>query len=379
MDHLEKLNGETASSERACPGCGALLQSERADAAGYVPERMLSQAGAVCMRCYRIRHYNEPAAVIGDQDDFLKILDGIGNTDSLVLHIVDLFDFEGSLIGALPRFVGDNPIIVAVNKIDLLPGINPHKIIHWTRRQLKAHGLKVVDVVPISAKSNAGFDRLAEAIEQHRSDRDVYVVGATNTGKSTLINRMIRNYSDLEMELTTSRYPGTTLDTVRIPLADGSDLIDTPGIVYEDRLSEQVDSKSLRKLLPEQAIRPRIYQLNPKQTIFFGALARFDFVRGERQSFTCYVANPLKLHRTKLERADAFYAKHRGGLLQPPSAEHLSQLAPLTTHSFRIPPEAEMDIAISGLGWVRINGRTGANVDLHVPRGTKVSLREALV
>lgn len=379
MDHLEQLNGGTGSGSKTCPGCGAKLQSDRPDAVGYVPAKLIDQPDAVCMRCFRIRHYNEPAQVMSDQDDFLKILDGIGNTDSLVLHIVDLFDFEGSLISALPRFVRGNPIIVAVNKIDLLPDVNPNKIVNWTRRQLKAVGLKVLNVIPISAKSSDGLDRLAEAMEQARAGRDVYVVGATNTGKSTLINRIIRHYSDLTMELTTSRYPGTTLDIVRIPLTDGRALIDTPGIVYSDRLTERVDSSTLKKLLPEQPIRPRVYQLNPEQTIFFGALARFDFVQGERQSFTCYVANPLKLHRTKRVRADAFYLKHKGELLQPPAKEHLSQLEPLSPHTFRIPPGKRMDISVSGLGWIRANSTSGAIVEMHVPKGTKVSLRESLI
>ena len=39
---------------------------------------------------------------------------------------------------------------------------------------------------------------------------------------------------------------------------------------------------------------------------FFGGVARFDFIQGERSSFIAYVANDVVLHRTKLEKADAF-------------------------------------------------------------------------
>ena len=145
------------------------------------------------------------------------------------------------------------------------------------------------------------------------------MVGATNVGKSTLINRLIRDYSDLEAELTTSQYPGTTLDIVKIPLDDGKFIIDTPGIVYKHRLSELVAKKDIQALLPSEAIKPMVFQLNEQQSLFFGALARFDFVRGERQSFTCYVSSAIKIHRTKLEKADELYAEHRGVMLKPPS------------------------------------------------------------
>ena len=45
----------------------------------------------------------------------------------------------------------------------------------------------------------------------------VYVVGNTNSGKSTLINKLIDNYSTIDnKKVTTSMYPSTTLDKVEI-------------------------------------------------------------------------------------------------------------------------------------------------------------------
>src|SRR5690606_40323846 len=66
---------------------------------------------AICQRCFRIRHYNEVSSVALDEGDFLRILNHIGERPALVVHIVDLFDFEGSLIGGLSRFAGSNPIL----------------------------------------------------------------------------------------------------------------------------------------------------------------------------------------------------------------------------------------------------------------------------
>ncbi|AJY76249.1 ribosome biogenesis GTPase YqeH [Paenibacillus beijingensis] len=364
----------------SCAGCGAALQTAEKDKPGFVPEAALKREPVICQRCFRIKNYNEASTVALDHDEFLRLLGSIGGTDSLVVHIVDLFDFEGSLISGLQRFVGGNPVLLVVNKIDLLPkGTNYNRIRNWVQRQAKSQGLRVVDVVLCSAKRNMGFEHVIDALEQFRGRRDVYVVGATNVGKSTLINRLIRDYSDLDRELTVSRYPGTTLDAVRIPLDDGNFIIDTPGIVYPSRLTEMVPREVLQALLPDKPIKPFVYQLNPGQTLFMGSLVRFDYVDGERLSFTLYVSGGLPVHRTKLERADELYAEHKGVLLSPPNAEQLAEIPAWTRHSLRIPRGIKTDVFISGLGWIQVNGDSGALVEVYAPKGVKVLTREALI
>jgi len=363
-----------------CTGCGAALQTEHTDRPGYIPPAAAGREPAVCQRCFRIRHYNEVSSVALDEGDFLRILNKLGERRGLVVHIVDLFDFEGSLIGGLPRFAGGNPIVLAVNKVDLLPrNVNRNRIRNWVQRQAKAAGLKPADTVLFSARSGEGMEHLLEAMAAHRNGPDIFVVGATNVGKSSLINRLIRDHSGLDRELTVSRYPGTTLDLVHIPLDDGGSIIDTPGIVYKYRLTEWLDPKDLPAVVPDAALRPVVYQLNPQQTLFFGALARLDFVRGERQPFICYVARGLKVHRTKLARADDLYAEHRGGLLAPPAKERLDRLPPWTRHTFAVPPGQEKDILVSGLGWVRCGGASGAELVVHAPKGIKVVMRDAIL
>lgn len=371
---------DTQETRQRCAGCGIALQFERPDLPGYVPESARSRDSVICQRCFRIKNYNDASTVAIDQDDFLRMLGGIASTDSLVVHIVDLFDFEGSIISGLQRFVGNNPVLLVVNKIDLLPKVtNWNRLRNWVQKQARLNGLKVADVVLCSARRNIGFDKVVERVAELRGHRDVYVVGATNVGKSTLINRLIADYSDLNRELTVSRYPGTTLDAIRIPLDDGKSIIDTPGIVYRSRLSEIVPRESLNAVLPEKPLKPLTYQLNAGQTIFLGGLVRFDFVEGERQSFTIYVSSALPVHRTKRERADELYAAHRGELLSPPSREALDDMPPWTRHSLRLPKHAELDIFVSGMGWIQANGKTGALVDIYAPKGVKVLLRDSML
>ncbi|WP_106768397.1 ribosome biogenesis GTPase YqeH [Paenibacillus faecalis] len=374
---MEPLGGQDT---KKCSGCGVLLQHTAQGEPGYLPEKAWDRDPVICQRCFRIKNYNEAASVAVDQDEFLRLLGQIGGKKALVIHIVDIFDFEGSLISGLQRFVGNNPVILAVNKIDLLPKVtNWNKVLNWVQKQCKEHGLRTIDIVLCSAKKNQGFDKLLNSMAIHRGDRDVYVVGATNVGKSTLINRLIRDYSDLEQELTTSRYPGTTLDMVNIPLDDGRYIVDTPGIVYPWRYSELVSSEDLGVVMPDKPIKPLVYQLNEGQTLFFGGLGRFDFIKGEHQSFTCFISGRLKIHRTKLERADSLFEEHAGELLSPPTRKQLEEMPEWTRHEIRVPKGSRWDLFISGLGWIKVNGDMGALVAVHVPKGVKVLHRPSLI
>ncbi|WP_216663420.1 GTPase, partial [Bacillus haikouensis] len=177
---------------------------------GYAPPSALEKEEIICQRCFRLKHYNEVQDVPLTDDDFLKILNEIGNSEGLIVKIVDIFDFNGSWLPGLHRFVGSNPILLIGNKVDLLPkSVKQSKMIHWMKHEASQLGLKPVDVQLVSAAKGPGIQEAIHAIEKYRNGKDVYVVGCTNVGKSTFINRIIRNVSGEEDVITTSHFPGT--------------------------------------------------------------------------------------------------------------------------------------------------------------------------
>ena len=186
-----------------------------------------------CQRCFKLKHYNEVQDVSLTSDDFLKILQKVGESDALVINIVDIFDFSGSMVAGISRHINGNDILLVGNKVDLLPkSVNKTKLNHWMRRSLKEIGLKPLDVALVSAAKGLGIDELMEMIEKYRKGRDVYIVGCTNVGKSTLVNRIIKRFTEERDDvITTSHFPGTTLDIIEIPLDEKTSIIDTPGII----------------------------------------------------------------------------------------------------------------------------------------------------
>jgi ribosome biogenesis GTPase YqeH len=361
-----------------CAGCGVLIQIEKPEGIGYTPPSALKKEVVICQRCFRLKHYNEVQDVSLTDSDFLKILNRVGESKGLIVKLVDIFDFNGSWLPGLHRFVGDNPILLIGNKVDLLPkSVKKERLINWMKKEAKNLGLNPIDVLLVSSENGQNIQEALQAIDFFRNGEDVYVVGSTNVGKSTFINRVIKEATGESDVITTSHFPGTTLDTIEIPLDDGKALIDTPGIINHHQMAHFVGKSDLAIITPKKEIKPKVYQLNEGQTLFFGGLARFDYIKGGRRSFTCYLSNQLEIHRTKLEKADALYEQHVGGLLQPPNMESKEDFPVLVRQEWTI-KEPKTDIVFSGLGWITV-AEAGATVAAYVPKGVNALLRKSLI
>ncbi|MDR0200088.1 MAG: ribosome biogenesis GTPase YqeH [Streptococcaceae bacterium] len=357
-----------------CIGCGAKIQTEEADAIGYLPASALEKHETgddlYCQRCFRLRHYNEIAPVNLTDADFLRLLEDVGQKKALIVNVIDIFDFNGSMIPQLHKLVGKNPVLLVANKRDILPkSLKTLKLKNWLRARAGEAGLEPEDIMVVSSFNPFDIQALMMRIDQLRQGRDVYVVGVTNVGKSTLINAIIKQASGNAETITTSRFPGTTLDKIEIPLDEKSFLVDTPGIIHRGQMAHYLAPEDLKLVSPKKEIKPITFQLNPEQTLFLGGLARFDFVDGPRQGMTCYFENELVIHRTKLIGADDFWQRHRGELLQPIVAQDLIPK--------RFTINEKSDIVFSGLGWIRVPEH--AEITVWVPEGVECVRRRALI
>lgn len=364
-----------------CLGCGAQIQTEDKNLMGYLPKSALEkgiQSGEFyCQRCFRMRHYNEVQDLNISDDVFLEKLSSIAEDKAFVVLVVDIFDVEGSIIEGLPRFIGNQPFIVAANKFDLLPKVTREsKVKDWIRQIMNRNQLYPNNVILTYATKSHGVDALIEVIEKEISKHNIYIVGVTNVGKSTLINQLIQRYGGEKEIITTSNQPGTTLDLIEIPITEKHSIFDTPGIIRRNQLAHYLSREDLIKVLPSKPIKPKTFQLKGPQTLFLGGIARIDFLNAniENLAVTLYVDNQLYIHRTKTEKADQIYQTQLGDLLTPPSPQEASEFPELKGREYQL--KSTEDINISGLGWFTTNRNTPIKV--WVPKGVSVSRRPSI-
>lgn len=441
-----------------CPGCGSVLQSVSADRPGFLPQEIFAQQAVdtafpnveetvekdivekapsepVCQRCYRLTHYGaiephlrvitkgvklpskkqETSVILPPSNDltpekFRRVLERLQSTNAVIIYLVDIFDFHGTFISSLKDIIGwKNPIMLAVNKVDLLPqDYKASRVEAWITHECAAMGLRQVEAVHlISSTKGTGVNLLlADAVRTAKKRRaDIYVIGAANVGKSSFINQLIRlrkkekrkpsdrdgpKRSKQQLRkadigaLTTSVVPGTTLDVIRISLGRNISLFDTPGLMMPHQLTNFLDAKDLRAVLPSKTVEKVTLRLGEGKALYIGALARIEIVAGRPFFFTSFFSPQVKIHPGRSEDAEQFLEHHAGEMLTPPfSKENFSLLGEWTSKSFTANGEGWrkscLDIVLSGLGWVAVTGVGDIRLRVCVPKGVGVFTREPLM
>lgn len=360
--------------ELRCIGCGSIIQSHDTKLPGYVPSSKLDSEDIVCRRCFRLKNYNEVIPVSLTKEDYFNIISSIGEKDALIVKIIDIFDIEGSIIPQIQKLTNNNDLIVIANKVDLLPkSVKENKLKHHLTKIMADNNLKPLDIYLMSAIKNKNLDSIIKKVLELADGRDIYVVGATNVGKSTFINQILKNYTDGTDVITVSSNAGTTLDLIEIPF-DNFNIIDTPGLINEEQITHYLSPKTLKLTTPKKEIKPKNYQLNSNQTLFIGGLARVDFVKGDQANFVCYISEQLNIHRTKLEKADNLYNTSLYNVLTPPFT---GEEYPLKKHKFSIKNDKKYDIVLPGLGFITVIGNATLEVYTHIK--STPYIREALI
>ncbi len=236
------MNSKVLSSDKKnkCVGCG------------------IETTNTLCERCFRIRNYNEYKKVDIDYQEFLNNLSSI-NKDDLVVLVVDLMNIPASFNDIKDKL--NNKVILALNKFDLMPTNNEERYIKYFDR----YNLNIIDTFCVSSKNNYNIDSLYECIKDNVIN-NVYFIGYTNSGKSSLINKLIYNYSNNDTVITTSYLANTTLDLIKISL-DKFTIIDTPGIISDNGINSLSDN-ILKKLSKSKRIKPITYQIKGIQYIY---------------------------------------------------------------------------------------------------------------
>ncbi|NXV96618.1 NOA1 protein, partial [Calonectris borealis] len=236
----------------SCSGCGAELQCCDGVAPGFVPAekyRSLSEGpagaaglrGAVCQRCWLLAHHGRALQLRLPPEQHRLVVSAAlrrpprHGRGPLLLYLLDVLELPDPVLPQLPGLLGpDIPaagLLVVGNKVDLLPADSRGHLGRLRQRVVAAcaqaglRGAPLVDVRLVSAKTGFGLEGLISRLQRSwKCAGDVYLLGATNSGKSTLFNTLLRSdycksrAPDAVDRATVSPWPGTTLNLLKFPI-----------------------------------------------------------------------------------------------------------------------------------------------------------------
>lgn len=322
---------------KKCLGCGLILQDVEINREGYIQDIEKE----ICERCFRLKNYGEYKAVSLDNDTYKDILSCIPK-DALVVYLTSLLNINLDFVKDFKN------VIIVLTKKDLLPkSVKDYKLIDYVSKQINNY----LDIEIISSVKNYNLDNLLLKIKKYNNNKDVYFVGMTNSGKSTLVNKIIKNYSDDEIEVTTSIYPSTTLNKIEINL-DNFKIIDTPGLLSEGSILNSLNLKEIKKITPKKEIKPRSYQLKGKGSLIIENYIRLDYYTDN--NIAIYLANNLNI--TKITHDN-------------------QKLKESNKYTFNL--ENDKDIVIEDLCFIKFTKK--CKVDIYTPLKVNICERDNLI
>jgi ribosome biogenesis GTPase YqeH len=377
-----KSSGFTAEIRvRRCYGCGAILQDQDPQEVGYVPpEKFASEDEMLCERCYKLRHYSSYSQSPSFNVDYVTILSHAKEEDALAVYVLNAFCLDGSFLDGIGKYLPQN-VLVVVNKRDCLPdSYSDDYLIALVKAHLAKEGIHPKDVLLTSASTtnSSNMDKVMDRISQLRMGKSVYFFGAYQVGKSSIINSLLMDYSNsTEKMITTSPYPGTTLDVISIPLDDNSYLYDTPGIYNQHSFVSFIEPELVKYVLPRTLVRPEGYQAKEGQSFIISDFFRLDFVSGDKTDFTFFKSNDLEIVRCKIQKADSMIKANAEDVSLDIRSQKIHSVADLIPTTFKATPNRINTLRVWGLCFAEFMGKD-QSLTVYAPKDVSVSLESDL-
>ncbi|AHI53913.1 GTP-binding protein YqeH [Spiroplasma sabaudiense Ar-1343] len=383
--NLGNTTNQNKSQQKKCVGCGHVLHVNDSRKPGFVKDIEVQD---YCLRCFKIKYYNSLVEQEINDKDFIDILDNINKNNAKIryYYVIDIYDLPGSRISWLEALIATKEVVIVVNKIDLLPkSVKSEKIINYVKQLFESTKLKGAPIFLMSSFKSANVNNLLQEILTVKYDQ--YVVGISNAGKSSLINALLKANNQIS-SIVASKYVNTTLDRIKINFTESSSIYDTPGLVKHNHIATATAPSYWDFFFFAKEIHQKTYQLEAGQTIFYGGIAWVTFKEGmnpqsknrsrNATNFHFYVNRNLPLHRTKAVNSEQYFKKNRH-ILAPRLTDNDMVFE---SKEFTFKNSENIDLHISGLGWINFNTYPGLKIVVYFPKteqGIKVTLLPAII
>lgn len=354
-----------------CIGCGIQLQSEDESKEGYVNPNALTRSFILCKRCYQLKHYGK--FIQSNQlKNTIDLLHKSASKDDLVILICDVALVYTPLIKVLKELNSFNNVIMVCNRYDLYKEyIKKEKALNFIKREVKKARINIKDIFIVDDNIEEIFDY----IDNHSINSNAYLVGLENAGKTTFVNNILKNIANEDKNfLTNSKYPGTTVDLIKIQLDDNHYLIDSPGVHSKGNLLNYVEKEFIKNLYGDNKIKPIIFQLNPYQSLLVSNIIKFDYLGNERSSIVFYGSSMLDVIRCKYEKSKTTFNNRMKDLKLKSS--NVKTISDLTKHTIVVNDEEKVDIVIEGLGFFTVKK---GKYEIYTFNGVNIFTRKSMI
>lgn len=366
-----------------CYHCGAILQCENEDEKGYIIPESLHRATPIqiiyCDRCFEtMKAFNNSELEQKVDQEVLKILDDAFATDAMIIWVVDLFSFNGTLNSEIANKVKKLNVVVVGNKRDLFPmNLKDDSLVEYLVDRFNAYGIKPKSVRLLGATNKIDSKELIDAMNTARKGHDVYMIGNSTSGKTSIINRAMKGFENkTSRQIKTITYPGTSVNVLEIPLSRSSFFYELPGISQTTSATGKLEKDVVKQLVPKKAIKMTQRTMTAGDALMVGSLAAFEVIKGKTANYRFYAAEGVETRKVQSKKLDDYINENNIRRFARPVSERLVSFLDYDMFEYAMENDKKWhDIAIEGLGWLSFIAQ-GQMIRIRLPKG--VALKESL-
>lgn len=366
------------SQIRRCYNCGAVLQSDDPKKEGYVKKEILENASQnflFCDNCFEHERHrpttNEPIV----DPEFLHMLNNAKEKNALIVYVVNLFSFEASFSSEVNEIIQGMNILVVANKFDLLPeGTKEEDTIEYVAHRFRASGLTIhsENVVLANAFDDETARNIITRIYELKNGKDVYIIGSSLAGKTTLISSFLRVYKNLSQGIiVTEEYPGTSLRVMQIPLNARSSMYDTPGISINNSILYELDKTTLQQIYLLEPVVAKKLTISNGQAIYFGGMAIVELLEGKKTELSAYFHKNMQYKKINSKKTEEKFVQLVSRKALKPSFNRIKSAKDLDIFDIQVTESNYRDIGIQGLGWFNFKAKK-QTFRIYVPKGVSI-------
>ncbi len=366
-----------------CYHCGAILQCENENEKGYIIPESLHRATPIqiiyCDRCFEtMKAFNNSELEQKVDQEVLKILDDAFATDALIIWVVDLFSFNGTLNSEIAKKVKKLNVIVVGNKRDLFPlNVKDESLVEYLNVTFNAYGIKPKSVRLLGATNKIDSKQLIDSVNTARKGHDVYMIGNSTSGKTSIINRAMKGFENkTTRQIKTITYPGTNVNVLEIPLSRSSFFYELPGISQTTSATGKLEKDVVRQIVPKKAVKLITRTMSAGDALMVGSLAAFEIIKGKTTNYRFYSAEGVETRKVQSKKLDDYINENNIRRFARPVSERLVSFLDYDMFEYAMENDKKWhDIAIEGLGWLSFIAQ-GQMIRVRLPKG--VALKESI-
>ena len=366
-----------------CYNCGAVLQSKNKDEKGYVDAKLFNTSREdlviYCQNCFeKMKVINSGKLEQSLDQETIKILDDAKATDAIIVWVVDLFTFNGTLEPDVVKKVRKNEVIVIATKRDLFPKTIPNATFErFINERFEEVGIKPSNIFILGNTDELSVKELLDEGTKTRKGHDFYIIGSVNSGKTVLVNKLLKTYKNkTKWQIKTEPYPGTNQKVMSIPLTNSTFLYELPGFSLATSVQGKVEKDVLKIITPKKKVESFPRPMLKGEVLMVGSIAGFELVEGKPTSFRFYSAEGVETRKIKEKMLEDFIRDNINKVTVRPASDHFTTFKDFDLFEYDMENDGQHhDIAIRGLGWISFIAR-GQTIRVLIPHG--VAVKESL-